>query len=186
MIDPQDATLADLARIKNRAELITGRIVLLPYLGHKPGVAMAKFLISLQKYIEAMGRGHVLMSKLAYEVPKLVSGRESFSPNASYYDGPLPEDPWAFIPGPPTLAVEIRSIDAYGPEVGAERATKRGDYFAAGTLFVWDVDALNETVQTYRPGPCARPLTFRRGEVANAEPAVPGWRMAVDEIFAVA
>jgi len=24
---------------------------------------------------------------------------------------------------------------------------------------------------------------FRRGEVADAEPAVPGWRMPVDELF---
>ena len=27
------------------------------------------------------------------------------------------------------------------------------------------------------------PVIYRRGEMADAEPAVPGWRMAVDELF---
>ena len=27
------------------------------------------------------------------------------------------------------------------------------------------------------------PQVFRRGEVADAEPAVPGWRFPVDELF---
>ena len=26
-------------------------------------------------------------------------------------------------------------------------------------------------------------IIFRRGEIADAEPAVPGWRMAVDDLF---
>ena len=30
----------------------------------------------------------------------------------------------------------------------------------------------------------ANPTTYRRGDVAEADPAVPGWRIAVDEIFA--
>jgi hypothetical protein len=27
-------------------------------------------------------------------------------------------------------------------------------------------------------------VMFRRGDIADAEPAVPGWRMPVDELFA--
>jgi hypothetical protein len=26
-------------------------------------------------------------------------------------------------------------------------------------------------------------VVYRRGEIANAEPAVPGWRLPVDELF---
>ncbi len=63
-------------------------------------------------------------------------------------------------------------------------AAKRADYFAAGTLVVWDVDPEADLVHAYRAAAPDRPVTFRRGEVADAEPAVPGWRMAVDEIFA--
>lgn len=49
---------------------------------------------------------------------------------------------------------------------------------------VWDVDLLApDVVRVYRAeGPLA-PTVFRRGEQADAEPAVPGWRMAVDELF---
>jgi hypothetical protein len=43
-------------------------------------------------------------------------------------------------------------------------AEKRADCFAAGTDVVWDAD-------------------LHRGEHADAEPAVPGWAMPVDELF---
>jgi hypothetical protein len=29
-----------------------------------------------------------------------------------------------------------------------------------------------------------QPVVFRRGQIADAELAVPGWRMAVDDVFA--
>jgi Uma2 family endonuclease len=89
-----------------------------------------------------------------------------------------------FIEGPPTLAVEVRSENDYGPAAEAEMAAKRADYFAAGTLVVWDVDALAETVAVFKATAPAQPVIYRRGEVAEAEPAVPGWTLAVDDIFA--
>jgi Uma2 family endonuclease len=61
---------------------------------------------------------------------------------------------------------------------------KREDYFAAGTLVVWDVDLLSsEVVRVYRVTSPDQPTIYRRGEMAEAEPAVPGWRMPVDELF---
>jgi Uma2 family endonuclease len=63
-------------------------------------------------------------------------------------------------------------------------AAKRVDYFAAGTLVVWDVDLLSENVvQVYRSSDPENPVIYRRGQVAEAEPAVPGWTMAVDDLF---
>jgi Uma2 family endonuclease len=61
---------------------------------------------------------------------------------------------------------------------------KRADYFQAGTQVVWDVDLLGEdAVRVYRAADPDRPTVFRRGEVAEADPALPGWRMAVDDLF---
>lgn len=61
---------------------------------------------------------------------------------------------------------------------------KRGDYFAAGTLVVWDVDLLGaDVVRCYRAADPDQPTIFCRGEIADAEPAVLGWRMPVDELF---
>ena len=63
-------------------------------------------------------------------------------------------------------------------------ARKRRDYFAAGTLVVWDVDVLrDEVVRVYRSDDPDRPTVYHRGEIAEAEPAVPGWTMAVDDLF---
>ncbi|PYS61772.1 MAG: Uma2 family endonuclease, partial [Acidobacteria bacterium] len=63
-------------------------------------------------------------------------------------------------------------------------AAKRADYFAAGTLVVWDVDLLSpDVIKSYNAGDPETPKTFRRGEIADAEPAVPGWRISVDELF---
>ncbi len=64
-------------------------------------------------------------------------------------------------------------------------AAKRADYFAAGTLVVWNVDLLGEdTVRVYRAGDSDQPTVYCRGDTAEAEPAVPGWSMPVDDLFA--
>jgi Uma2 family endonuclease len=62
-------------------------------------------------------------------------------------------------------------------------AAKRADYFEAGTAVVWDVDPVNELVRKYRTASPHQTVLFVRGQTADAEPAVPNWRMAVDEIF---
>ena len=88
-----------------------------------------------------------------------------------------------FIGGPPTLAVEVRSETDYGAVGEAGLAAKRADYFEAGTEVVWDVDTMNESVHIYRRSAPDQRTTYRRGQEAEAEPAVPGWKVAVDWIF---
>jgi hypothetical protein len=41
-----------------------------------------------------------------------------------------------------------------------------------------------ETVACDRADAPAHPAIFRKGGIADAEPAAPGWRLAVDDIFA--
>ena len=63
-------------------------------------------------------------------------------------------------------------------------ATKRTEYFAAGTQVVWDVDVLREgLIRVYRASSPDEPRVYRRGEVAEAEPALPGWTFPVDDLF---
>ena len=133
------ATLRDLARIKDRAELVNERLVILGLLGHLPAQFAGKILIALGDHLESTGRGGAYPSRLGYAIPRLPSGRQSFSPNVSYYDGPLPANPMDIIPGPPTLAVEVRGEADYGVVADDRWAAKRRDYFLAGTLVVWDV-----------------------------------------------
>jgi Uma2 family endonuclease len=63
-------------------------------------------------------------------------------------------------------------------------AAKRDDYFAAGTKVVWDVDPLARQIHVYRHTAAAQPVTYGPGQTADAEPAVPGWKVAVDWVFA--
>jgi Uma2 family endonuclease len=62
-------------------------------------------------------------------------------------------------------------------------AAKRADYFAAGTLVVWDVDLLSEDVVRVHRANEPDPTLYQHGQIAEAEPAVPGWTMAVDDLF---
>ena len=88
-----------------------------------------------------------------------------------------------FYEGAPVFAVEVRSEGDYGPRAERAMAAKRADYFAAGTLIVWDVDLLSDdVVRVYRAGE-KEPTIYRPGQVAEAEPAVPGWTMTVDDLF---
>ncbi len=62
-------------------------------------------------------------------------------------------------------------------------ADKRADYFAAGTIVVWDVDPMAGRIHVYKASDPSRPITYQRGQIAEAEPAVLGWEVAVDWIF---
>ncbi len=177
------ATLDDLMRVEGKAELIGGRIVPFPPEGYKPSRLAGHIVYSLLNYAEQTRRGEVFTSTIAFGVPELPSGRESFSPDASYYLGPPPSDPMSFIEGPPTLAVEVRGEDDYGAAAEAAMAAKRADYFAAGTAVVWDVDTLAELINVYRADTPEPDATYAPGQVAEAEPAVPGWRPSVDALL---
>lgn len=108
--------------------------------------------------------------------------RESFSPDAAYYEGP--NSGMKFFKGAPRFAAEVRSEGDYGPVAEMEMAVKRDDYFAAGALVVWDVDLLHEeAVRKYTSISPDIPAVYRRGDRAEAEPAVPSWTMPVDDLF---
>ncbi|HZI46848.1 MAG TPA: Uma2 family endonuclease, partial [Pyrinomonadaceae bacterium] len=106
----------------------------------------------------------------------------SFSPDAAFHIGADPK--MNFFDGAPVFAVEVRSKSDYGPRAEWLMAKKRADYFAAGTRVVWDADVLNDyVVRVYRASEPESATIYRRGEIAEAEPAVPGWTMAVNDLF---
>ena len=95
------ATVSDLHGVEGQAELIGGRIVRYPFLGCFPAQIVGSILDSLADYQERTGRGEPFSSTLAYVVPEMPSGRESFSPDASYSFGPFPQDGMKFPKEPP-------------------------------------------------------------------------------------
>ena len=182
-VEQARATLEDLYRTPGKAELIGGRIVHFMATGHKPNKVAGRIFRSLDDHAEKTRTGNAYTDNIGFAVAELPSGRESFAPDTAYYSGPLPKNLMRFIEGPPTLGVEVRSEGDYGDSAEEEMADKRADYFAAGTLVVWDVDPVAEYVHVYRASDPTRPVTYRRGQQAEAEPAVPGWNVSVDWIF---
>jgi Uma2 family endonuclease len=178
------ATLDDLMGVEGKAELIGGRIVRYMAAGFLPGKISGRIFRKLSDFADAGAQGVAVPPDVGYAIPMLPSGRQSFCPDISYYGGPLPANLMKFISGAPTFAVEVRSENSYGPAADLAIAAKRADYFAAGTQVVWDVDPVNEWIECYRTADPTNPVRFARGDEANAEPAVPGWRISVDWLFA--
>ena len=176
------ATLDDLMRHDGKAELING--VLVPQLasGHRPNVVAGRVFYKLAEYVDERGVGFAYTDNMGFAVENMSSGRESFSPDVAYYGGPPPVRPMKFVHAAPDFAVEVRSDGDTGPAAEAEIAGKRADYFEAGTKVVWDVDPQAGTVVRHQPG--EPPVTFAAGSEADAEPALPGWCVAVDWLMA--
>ena len=167
--------------VEGRAEIIHGEIVRLPMTGLDPNYAAGEIFASLRLYVRQTGTGNAGTDGLGFIVD--LPHRMSFAPDASYYTGP--NSGMRFANGAPDFAAEVRSENDYGPVAEREMAAKRADYFAAGTRVVWDVDLQSEeVVRVYREGNSHQAdAVYRRGQMAEAEPAVPGWTMPVDDLF---
>ena len=131
---------------------------------------------------ENVVRGEVYGSTVGFlcDLPR----RGSFCPDAAFYNGPHPADPMKFLPQAPIFAVEVRGENDYGHRAEIAITHKITDYFAAGTLVIWDVDVIHGQVIAKFTAPDAdNSQFFRRGETADAESAVPGWTFEVDALF---
>jgi Uma2 family endonuclease len=176
------ATLDDLYRAsrEGKAELVDGELKLMSPTGGLPGYAGGEIFASLREFAKRTGLGIAFPDNVGFVVD--LPHRQSFSPDAAFFTGAPPRMQFPY--GAPIFAAEVRSQHDYGPQAEVEMAAKRADYFAAGTQVVWDVDLQTaDTVKSYRSDSPHQPLIFRRGDLAHAEPAVPGWTMQVDDLF---
>lgn len=144
MTTKTQATVDDLYHVpeNGKAEIVNGELVLMSPTGGVPGRAAGKIFISLEQYERRMGGGYAFPDNVGFIVN--LPHRRSFSPHTAFYKGELRGG--KFLEGAPIFAVEVRSEDDYGPAAEVQMAAKRADYFAAGTLVVWDVDVLREKV----------------------------------------
>jgi len=174
------ATIDDLYKVEGKAELVRGEIVEMPPVGDDPGYASGEIFVALRDYARRTKGGRAYGDGVGFHVH--LPHRESFSPDAAYHIGQ--RTAMRFPEGAPIFAVEVRSENDYGRAAEEKMKEKRADYFACGTLVVWDVDLLSETViKSYKASDPEHPVIFRRGDSADAEPAVPGWRMPVNDLF---
>jgi len=174
-------TVDDLWWVKGQAEVVDDRLVVIAPSGWRNARARGAILHSLMLYEQDHENdGIVCSASVAFVVD--APHRRSICADVSWYTGPRSGDD--FLPVPPAFAAEVRDYADYGDEIEAHLALKSADYFAAGTQVVWDVDVLREElIRVYRADDPEHPAIFRRGEVADAEPAVPGWRFPVGELW---
>jgi Uma2 family endonuclease len=176
------ATIDDLYHVPEnaKAEIVDGELVVMSPTGDLPNRAAGTIYVSLRQYERKVENGRAYTDNAGFRVD--LPGRESFSPDASFYIGPRAGG--KFLEGAPVFAAEVRSEGDYGPQAERELAQKRVDYFAAGTSVVWDVDVLqDEVVRVYHADDPENVKVYGRGQIAEAEAALPGWRVPVDELF---
>lgn len=173
--------IAELHAIDEKAEIVDGRLERMSPTGLVPGNAGGAIYASLRAFAKRSNiSGIALPDNVGFltDLPH----RKSFCPDAAYDTGP--RTGMKFASQAPDCAAEVRGEGDYGTHAERAMAAKRSDYFAAGTNVVCDVDlASDETVRVYRAGSSETPTIYRRGQLAEAEPAVPGWTMPVDELF---
>jgi Uma2 family endonuclease len=175
----REATIEDLYHVDGKAEIVGGELILVSAAGGLHSYAVGEIFAGLRDYARRANRGVAFADNAGFVVN--LPNRWSFSPDAAFWTGRLTNK---FMEGAPIFAAEVRSDEDFGPAAERAMADKRADYFAAGTLVVWDVDVLkDQVVRVYRAPEPASPTVYRRGDRAEAEPAVPGWSMAVDDLF---
>jgi len=177
-----EAAIEDLYHVpeNGKAEIVDGELKLMSPTGDLPGSAAFAIAVSLRAHAQRTKVGRAYGDNVGFVVD--LPNRRSFSPDAAYFIGQRTGG--KFLAGAPVFAVEVRSEGDYGPAAERELAAKRRDYFAAGTQVVWDVDVLRDgIVRVYRAAAPAAPKVYGRGELAEAEPAVPGWTFPVEELF---
>jgi Uma2 family endonuclease len=176
------ATIEDLYHVpeNGKAEIVDGELKLTSPTGDLPNSAAGEIFASLRNQSRLSGVGRAYTDNAAFVVS--LPNRRSFSPDAAYFVGPRTRG--KFLEGAPIFAAEVRREGDYGPAAERDMSAKRRDYFAAGSRVVWDVDMLkDEIVRVYRASDPLNPTVYRRGELAEAEPAVPGWSFPVEDLF---
>lgn len=144
------------------------------------GRLAGKIAARLLDHVERLGLGTVLVESgyVLRRGPDTVRG-----PDVSFISVTrLPPDqiPEQFIPGAPDLAVEILSPTSRWSEV----EEKVADYLAGGTRLVWVVEPRERRVVVRYPD--RPPRTLTAGDVLDGEDVVPGFALALADLFAKA
>jgi Uma2 family endonuclease len=160
-----------------RYELVSGVVRVHEPTGWTHGELQTSLLIHLGAAVRAGGLGGVVA-----EVGFVLRRRPDTvrAPDVAFLRTerlPTPDRASRFVEGAPDLAVEVLSPDDRAWEV----AEKVEEYLAAGTRLVWVVDPRNRHVVVHTPDRIARVL--RAGESLDGADVVPGFRLALDELF---
>jgi len=158
-------------------ELVEGRVVRVTPPGSRHAVLTLRIGILLAQHADAGHLGAVMADggfKIAASPDTVRAPDVAFVHRARIPMAGVPDGYW---PGPPDLAVEIRSPGDRPSEIRA----KVDDYLARGVRLVWVVDPKTKTVTTHAPQ--SPSVTLGADDVLDAGDVVPGFSCAVSRIF---
>ena len=173
-------TAEEFARIPDddhRYELVEGRIIRMSPPGSLHAVLATRIASLLHQHAESNRLGevftpggfHLARDPDTVREPDVAFVRADRIPPEGLPDG--------FWPGPPDLAVEIRSPGDRPSEILAKVA----EYLARGVRLAWVVDPKQRTVTVY--GPHASPATLTVDDVLDGGEVLSGFRCGVRRLF---
>jgi len=156
-------------------ELVKGELLTMPLPGARHGAVTMKLALLLGTHVSANNLGIVFAAETGFKLeskPDTVLGPDiSFVSGATM--GALVQ---GYYPGPPNLAVEVRSPSDRRPAVERKAAL----WLSCGATSVWLVDPHRRTVEVVRADGY-RTILHETDELVDA--TVPGFRVAVADIF---
>jgi Uma2 family endonuclease len=182
---PRLLTAADLAVLPSELpsgpvlyELDNGRLVIMPPPGDIHGAVESNVTADLKVQGERRGLGRVRCGDVGivlWRNPDRVVGADAvFIASSSF---PIRLSPEGYLETIPDLVVEVRSRN----DTLAAVERKVRDYLTAGVRVVWVPDPERHTVTEYRQG--HEPRVYAEDDTLTVEDVIPGFRMAVRDVF---
>ncbi|CAN5880000.1 Uma2 family endonuclease [soil metagenome] len=170
--------LRDMPSDDFRYELVRGELRKMAPAGHEHGGVAINITVPLGAYVKQKGLGRVYAAETGFVLSRdpatvrapdvaFVSKERLTNLNRKGY-----------FPGAPDLAVEVVSPS----DVYAEVEEKVAEWLAAGTKAVWVVNPRQRTLRVHLRVTDLTVLT--EDDVLEGGAVVPGWRLAVAEVFA--
>ena len=159
-----------------RYELVRGELRKMPFASRLHGIYAMSIGTSLGLHVKANRLGETYAAGTGFELsPDHVRAPDASFVRAKRADAVSDAD--GFFPGPPDLAVEVVSPDDLYMDV----EEKIADWLDAGTPAVVVANPSGRKVEIRRSTKDV--VILNEGDVLEVQDVVPGWRMAVAEIF---
>jgi len=156
-------------------ELVKGELLTMPLPGARHGAVTMKLALLLAAHVQANKLGIVFAAETGFKLeskPDTVLGPDISFVSGATMGALVP----GYYPGPPHLAVEVRTPSDRRPAVERKAAL----WLSCGATSVWLVDPQRRTVEVMRAGGC-RTILHETDQLMDE--TVPGFRLAVAEIF---
>ncbi len=170
--------LLDMPEDGFRYELVRGELRKMSPASHFHGECAMSIGSSLRVHVRANGLGRVYAAETGFILgsdPDHVRAPDAAFVRSERADAA--RDAPGYFPGAPDLAVEVISPN----DRCAEVVEKIADWLDAGAQAVIAVNPRNRSAKIYRSA--ANIVTLTEDDVLEVQDVVPGWRMAVREIF---